>query len=104
MELGRRARGRVRDGQQRGCAERLDERVFVLRVDEHAGFPRNELGRAAHTRRDDAPRAGERLERGLAERLDEARLAEDVGGREVLGHGVVRHVAGHRHARPPFEP
>ena len=72
-------------------------------VDEHSGFGRNELRRAADAGRDDVAGGGERFEGRLAERLGEARLAKDVRVGEVARHRVVWHVAGHGHARPAFE-
>ena len=53
MLLGGRAGGVVRRRQRRGGAERVDERVLVLGIDEDAGAARHELGRAADPRRDD---------------------------------------------------
>ena len=90
MQLGCRAGGRVRNGKRRCLAQRLDERVLVRGIDEHAGSRRDELRRPADAGRDDGPSRGERLERRLAEGLDEARLAEDVRRGEVAGDGVVR--------------
>ncbi len=103
MRLGGRARRRVRDRQRRRRPQRLDERVLVLRVDEHAGARRHELRRPADGSGDDAAGRGERLERRLAEGLDEARLAEDIGGREVAGDRVVRDIAGDRDAGTALE-
>ena len=74
------ARGLVRRRQRRRRLERARELVRVERVDEHAGLRRDELGRAADPRRDDGASARHRLEDRLAERLDQRRPADDVGG------------------------
>ena len=103
MQVGRLAGGRVGNRQRRGIPQRGGEGVHVERVDEHAGAWRDELGRAADRRPDDGATAGERLERGLAERLDEARLAEHVRRGEVERHRVVREVAGDGDPGPSFE-
>ena len=103
MRLGRRAGCRAGVGQRGGGAQGGDEPVLVERVDEHARLRRHELGRAADPRRDDRPPAGQRLEHRLAERLDEARLADDVAGGEQPGDLAVRDGAEQADARPALE-
>jgi len=63
--------------------------LLVRRIDEHTGFRRDEFGRSADSRRDDGPTARHRLEHGLPERLDQARLADDVCSRDSTRHLVV---------------
>ena len=72
------ARRRVRPREARGRAKRFDDPLLVGRVDEDSGLGRDELGRAADGRRDDAAAGRHRLEEGLPERLDQRRLAHDV--------------------------
>ena len=100
--LRRRGAGGLVRGRERGCGlERARELGHVERVDEDAGLGRDELGRAADPRRDDGAAAGHRLEDRLAERLDQRRRADDVGGGEPAGHLVVRDAADDAHAAPP---
>ena len=99
--LGRRPRARRRSGtgSAAACTSPCAEAVDVERIDEHAGLRRDELRRAADPRRDDRAPAGHRLEQRLAERLDEARLREDVGSRRAARDLVVRDAPEER-ARP----
>ena len=69
-------------------------RIVVGRVDEDAGSRRHELRRPADARRDDRSSRREALERGEPERLDEARLADDVGGGDPGGDPRMIDVAG----------
>ena len=75
---------------------RLGDRVAVERVDEEARLRRHELGRAADARRHDRAAAGHSLEQRLAERLEQARLADDVAAGEVARDLVVAHGTGDR--------
>jgi hypothetical protein len=68
----------VRTRQSRSGLEPARELVEVEWIDQHAGVGRDEFGWAADARRHDGAPAGERLEDGLAERLDKARLADDA--------------------------
>ena len=88
----------VRPGKPGRRLEGVNERVLVLRVDEHAGVGRHELGRPADTGRDDRSAARHRLERGEAERLDEARLTDDIRRAEPVRDRVVGDRADGRHA------
>ncbi len=78
---------RRRSGSGSAAAARIavGDRLLVERVDQDTGLGRHELRRAADPRRDHGPAAGHRLEERLAERLDEARLADDVGGARASG-------------------
>src|SRR5688500_11490927 len=58
---------------------------------------------AADGRPDNGPRARERFERRLAERLDEGRLAEDVRCGDVSRDAVVRDGADELDAGPAFQ-
>jgi hypothetical protein len=44
---------RVRTGQPSRRAQRVDERILVDRIEEHAGIGRDELRRSADSRPDD---------------------------------------------------
>src|SRR5437763_8299730 len=83
---------RVRDLGSR--SERARQLGRVGRVDEDAGFRRHELGRAADAGADDRAAAGHGLEQRLAERLDQARLADDGGLRDARRDLVVPDAAG----------
>ena len=76
---------------------------MVNGIDEHAGLRRDELGRPADPRRDDRSPAGHRLEHGLAERLDQAGLADDVRCRDLRRDPVVRKRARELDPRPAFQ-
>ena len=64
---------------------------------------RHELGRAADARRDDGPSRREALERREAERLHEARLADDVRGGDPRGDPRVIDGADELDLRPALE-
>ena len=101
--FGRRSCGGIRAG-QRGCSsQRLDQRVLVDRIDEHAGLGRDELGRPADPRCDDRSPTRHRFEHGLPEGLDQAGLADDVRGRDLRRDTVVGKRARELDPRPPFE-
>jgi hypothetical protein len=95
VALRRRSGGGVRARERGGPAQRLDELVLVERVDEHACVRWDELGGAADARGDDRPAAGHALEERLAQRLEQARLAEHARARDVLRHLVVRNRSDH---------
>jgi hypothetical protein len=88
--LGGGSRSRVRARERGRCPKRLDKSILVRRVDEHARVRRHELRRAADPRRDHRAADRHRLEHGLAERLDQARLHDDVSGRDLGGDTVIR--------------
>ena len=90
-------------GRRRGRGERARERLLVLGVDEHAGLGRHELGRPADAGRDDRAPARHRLQRREPERLDEARLTDDVGGREPPWDILVGDGANDAHSGPALE-
>ena len=76
-------------GSVAAALEGIHERVLVQRVDERP--PRgDELGRATDAGGDDRAGRCHRLERREPERLDEARLAEDVAGGEPGRDRLVR--------------
>ena len=103
MALGRGARRRV-GARQLGCRGQPSRDVpDVERVDEQARTLGHELRRAAHPRRDDGAPAGHGLEHGLAEGLDEARLADDPRRRHVLAYLVIRHRADEPDTTPALE-
>ena len=103
MRLGRLPSRRVR-ARQLGCRlQRCGERRLVGGIDEHAGPGRHELGRTADPCRDHRPAARHRLEQCLAERLDQAGLADDVRRRDLLRNAVVGHAPHEHDARTPFE-
>jgi hypothetical protein len=77
---GGRAGGEVRARKESGRVERGDEPVLVLRVGEHPGLGCDELGRTADAGCHDRAARRHGLERREPERLDEARLAENVAG------------------------
>src|SRR5229473_1670946 len=83
----------VRARQRGGLAECRSETLDVEWVGEDPGAGWNELGRPADPRRDDRAPARHPLEQRLAERLDQARLAEDVALGEQARDLVVRHAA-----------
>jgi len=101
--FGRRSCGRIRTGQRGRSSQRLDQSVVVDRIDEHAGFRRDELGRPADPRCDDRSPARHRFEHGLPEGLDQAGLADDVRGGDLLRDEVVRKGARELDPRSPFE-
>ncbi len=90
MGGGRLARRVVRAREGGRGRERACESVDVERVDEDAGLGRHELRRPADPRGDDGAAARHRLEQRLTERLDEARLREDVARSEQARDLVVR--------------
>ncbi len=100
---GRRAGRRIRARQGRGATKRVDERLAVGGIDEHARFTRHEFRRAAHRGPDDGALARHRLEQRLTERLDEARLTEHIAGGQPLRHPVVGHPAHDSHPLAPLE-
>jgi hypothetical protein len=87
--FGRGSCAAIGTGQCGRTSQRLDERVFVNRIDQHAGLRRDEFRRPADPRRDDRSPAGHRLEHGLSEGLDQARLADDVCCRDLRRDAVV---------------
>jgi hypothetical protein len=101
--LGRCSRGAIGTRQRGSTSERVDERILVEGIDEHAGLRRDELGRAADPRRNDRSPAGHRLEHGLAEGLDQAGLADDVRCRDLGRDPVIRKRARELDPRPVFE-
>jgi hypothetical protein len=94
MALGGAAGGGVRTRERGRSTERIREGVEIERVDEHSRIGWDELRRAAHAGGDNRAAGGHCLEHRLAERLDQARLAYDVGCGEAGGHGVVGDAAG----------
>ena len=104
MRRRRLACGRVRCREGGRPLERQRELCLVERVDEDPGLLRDEFRRSAETGRDDRAAAGHRLEDGLAERLEQARRADDVGRCEVTGDLGVRDAAREPDARPSFQP
>ena len=84
--LGHGAGGGVRAWEDGGRAERRGERRLVARVDEHPGPRRDELGWSPDRRRHDRAPGGEPFERCEPERLDEARLTDDVGRAKPARH------------------
>src|ERR671937_1202984 len=103
VALGRGAGNEVRARQGRGGLEPAGQLVEVEGIDEHSGVRRHELGRAADARRDDRAAARERLEQCLAERLDEARLADDPRARDPAGDLVVRRARDDLDAGPALQ-
>ena len=103
MRLGGGARRTVRPRQRRGRRERRGDRGLVVRLDEHARLGCDELGRAADPGGDDGAAARHRLERREPERLDEARLADDVGGRQPARDERVRNGSREHDIRPTLE-
>ena len=102
--VGRCLAGRVVGARQRRCLfEPARESLDVERVDEHAGFGRDELGRPADPRRHDRAAAGHRLEQRLAERLDQRRLADDVRTSEPVWDLAVGDAPRDAHSGAPFE-
>jgi len=99
----RRASRWIRTGQRGRRAQRLDQRILVDRIDEHAGLGSDELRRSADSRCDHRAPAGHRLERGLAEGLDQAGLADDVRRGDLRGNAVVRKATSEHDARPALE-
>jgi Bacterial capsule synthesis protein PGA_cap len=97
------ARGVVRTGERSGGCEGAGEIVDIERVDEDAGVARHELRRAADPRGDDGAATRHRLEQRLAERLDEARLREDMAGGEQARDLIVGDPAEELDVRAPFE-
>jgi hypothetical protein len=95
--------GRIRAWQGRRRAQRRDERILVDRIDEHSRLGRDELGRAADPRRHHRAPARHRLERGLAEGLDQARLADDARRGDLRRHLVGWERTGELDARAAFE-
>ena len=92
------------DGPRYLCIASLIQRKNVLRLaDAFARVGRHELRRPADARRDHGASAGHRLEQRLAERLDEARLADDVRRGDQLRNSVVRDAAGKLDALAPLE-
>ena len=99
-----RAPGReVGTRQQRRRIEPRAYGVVVGRIDEDAGFGRDELGRAADARRDDRSSRCQAFERREAERLGEARLADDVGCGDPGSDPSVVDGAGEVDPRPALE-
>ncbi len=98
MGGGRSSCGLVRARQRSRLPERTLERVDVERVDEHSSLRRDELGRSAEARRDDGAPARHALEERLSERLEQARLADDVARGDELRHVGVRHAAEQAHS------
>jgi hypothetical protein len=84
MDSGCATRFPVRPRQLGGRFETRRDRVDARRQHEDSGFGRHELGRAAHSGRDDGALARHGLEQSLTERLDRARLAEHVAGGDPL--------------------
>jgi hypothetical protein len=96
-----RARGVVRARERAAARSARRASLLVERVDEDAGLGRDELRRAADPRRDDRAAARHRLEQRLAERLDQARPADDVARRRASAGLVVRDAADELDAGPP---
>ncbi len=92
--------GGVRGSEGGGCDEGILERVLVARSDDQASVGGDELGRTAFSGHDDGALHREGLERGLAERLTERRLAEDIGGRDPPGNCTVGDTADDADPRP----
>ena len=103
VRLGGRAGGKVGARERRSGLEREHEPVLVLGVDQNPRLGRDELRRAADPRRDDRTRGRHRLERREAERLDEARLADDVRRGDPERHLVVAHPTGEPDPGSPLE-
>jgi hypothetical protein len=78
-------------------------RIVVGRVDEDAGSGRHELRRPADARRDDGSSRCEALEGRETERLDEARLADDIGCGDPCSHPPMIDGAGEPDPRPALE-
>ncbi len=89
-------------GRAAASPERAGELVHVERVDEDARLRRDELGRPADAGGDDRAAAGHRLEQRLSERLEQARLREDVALGQEARHLVVRDAA--EQPRRPRDP
>ena len=89
MLLGGGPGGGVRARHRGRCPERVGQCFDLERVDEKARLGRHEHGRATGASGDDRAATGHRLERRLPKRLDQAGLADDVGGgdsrRELVG-------------------
>jgi hypothetical protein len=101
--FGRRSCGEVR-ARQRGCGtQRLDQIVFVDRIDEHAGLRRDELGRPTDPRCDDRSPTRHRFEHSLPEGLDQAGLADDVRVGDLRRDTVIGKRTCELDPRPPFE-
>ncbi len=95
--------GGVRRRQRGGVGERRGERVGVVGVDQHPGLAGDELRRAADGGGEDRPLHRHRLERGLAEGLDQRRLAEHVAGGDPGRNVLLRHAADEPHAVAALE-
>jgi hypothetical protein len=93
VETGSVAPCEIRVRQCSGSSERGDERLVVLGIDENACLWGHELRRAPDLSRDDRSRRGHGLERRQAERLDEARLAQDVARCDPGGNRIVANAA-----------
>src|SRR5205085_5466609 len=103
VPLGGGARLGVGARQLCGLAEGLGDRLLVERVDEDSGLRRYELGWTADLRPDDRAAAGHPLEQRLAEGLDEAWLADDVGLGDQPGNTVVGDGPEQAHFVAPLE-
>ena len=93
---------RVRAGHRGRRTQGVGHPLYVERVDEHAGLGRHELRRAAGAGGDHRAAAGHRLEHRLAERLDQARLADHMGARR--SGPAARRAGRRRRARPARGP
>ena len=89
MERGGRTGFRVRARERGGRRQALGNCRDVGGVDQHPGLRRHELGRATHTRGEDRALGREPFEERLAERLEEAGLADNVGRPDPVRHVVV---------------
>jgi hypothetical protein len=103
MPLGRGAGGRVRAGKLRSLAQRRRDRLLVEWVDEDSRPSGHEFRRASDLRGDDRPAAGHPFEHRLAERLDQARLADDIRVGDQRRYPVIRDGSQHVNVLPAFE-
>src|SRR3954447_10201860 len=89
MLLGGGARCQVRARQLSGLVQGRRNRLLVEGIDEDSALRRYELRRAADLRPDDRAAAGHPFEQRLAERLDQARLTDDMGLGDQTGDSLV---------------
>ena len=91
-------------GKRGRLSKRARERLEIERIDKHARIRRHELGRPPDSRGYDRAAARHPLEQRLTERLDQARLAQNVRVREQARNLTVRYAPEQPHRVASLEP